>query len=352
MPVASENVGVAFAMTIGAGLATALGACVVFFPRLVKLASRRALASGLGLSAGVMIYVSFGEITVKSYDSFVLAGLDEARSYFYMTLCFFGGVVVISVLDLTVKLLTGEYHCHGHDVYSKTTPPCCAEDPVAELEHFHKRAAEEEQAMARQEAIVDSNNVCGENPNSDASKTGGDDIETNTASFTDNSNSTRTHEDKELMKMGITTALAIAIHNFPEGLATFVATLADPAVGAVLGIAVGIHNIPEGVCVALPVYYATGNRWKGFFMALISGVAEPVAAFFGWLILASHFSDVAYGVLFGLVSGMMVTIVMKELMPTAHKYDPLDTIVTHSFVTGMAVMALSLVLFKASGQQS
>jgi len=160
-----ENVRVAFALVIGAGLATALGACVVFFPSLVKLASRRVLASGLALSAGVMTYLSFVEIFVKSLDSFAKAGFNEAKSYIYTTLTFYGGVITLGILDPTVKLLSGEYHSHVSDVYSKTTEvtheitntcvhsphyPCCAEDPVAELQEIHRRAAEEVEAMARQ----------------------------------------------------------------------------------------------------------------------------------------------------------------------------------------------------------
>ena len=69
--------------------------------------------------------------------------------------------------------------------------------------------------------------------------------------------------------------LAIAIHNFPEGLATFVATLSSPSLGVALAIAIALHNVPEGVCVAMPVYYATGSKWKGFLWALLSGISEP-----------------------------------------------------------------------------
>merc|ERR1712151_842479 len=90
------------------------------------------------------------------------------------------------------------------------------------------------------------------------------------------------HEKRKLNKMGLSTALAIALHNFPEGLATFIAALDDPKVGAVLAIAIGIHNIPEGLCVSPPISYATGNRWKGFLWALLSGLSEPIAAFLGW----------------------------------------------------------------------
>merc|ERR1719188_1302658 len=105
--------------------------------------------------------------------------------------------------------------------------------------------------------------------------------------------------------MGLKTAIAIGLHNLPEGIATFVGTLADPAVGATLAIAIAIHNIPEGLCVALPIYYATDSRLKGFLWALFSGLSEPIGAFIGWLIIKSTGDDMnqyVYGVLFGLVS--------------------------------------------------
>jgi zinc transporter, ZIP family len=101
-----------------------------------------------------------------------------------------------------------------------------------------------------------------------------------------------------------------------------------------------------GLCVALPIYYATGNRLKAFFWALLSGASEFVAALLGWAILANAFSANAYGILFGLVAGMMVIISVRELLPTAHFYDPDDTVVTYCFIGGMALMAFSLVLFQ------
>jgi len=153
-------------------------------------------------------------------------------------------------------------------------------------------------------------------------------------------------ERKRLARMGLHTALAIGLHNFPEGLATFVATLDDAKVGGVLAVAIGIHNIPEGLCVALPIYYATGDRKRAFLWALLSGLSEPIAAFLGWLVLANNFSDTSYAIMFGLVAGMMVYISTKELLPTAHRYDSEDTVVTNSWIFGMAIMALSLVLFQ------
>ena len=153
-------------------------------------------------------------------------------------------------------------------------------------------------------------------------------------------------DDQRLVRMGLMTAVAIGIHNFPEGLGTFVATLSDPSVGLPLAVAIAIHNIPEGLCVAIPVYYATGNRWKAFGWALLSGVSEPIGAALGWLILKDVMSELVYGLLFGLVAGMMVNITLQELIPTAVRYDPTDKVTTNSIIAGMAIMAISLVLFK------
>lgn len=136
------------------------------------------------------------------------------------------------------------------------------------------------------------------------------------------------------------------LQNFPEGLATFIAVLEDPSVGASVAIAIGIHNIPEGICVAMPIYYATGSKWKAFFWATLSGMTELVGALLGWIVLRRVFNHVVYGVLFGIVGGMMVYISLKELLPTAHRYDPDDKVTTLGLVFGMVAMALSLVLFE------
>ena len=115
-----------------------------------------------------------------------------------------------------------------------------------------------------------------------------------------------------------------------------------------LAVAIGAHNVPEGLCVSLPIYYATGSRWKGFLWGVISGMAEPVAAIMGWLVLANAVNEMVYAVLFAMVSGMMIMISMKELLPTAHRYDPEDQVVTYCSIGGMALMAASLVLFRAA----
>lgn len=118
---------------------------------------------------------------------------------------------------------------------------------------------------------------------------------------------TNDHHRFGLQKMGLMTALAIGVHNLPEGLATFVAALADPLNGVAIAVAIALHNIPEGVCVAMPVYYATGSRWKGFFWAFVSGLSEPIGGLLGYLVLyGNRMSELAYGILFAVVAGMMV----------------------------------------------
>lgn len=148
-----------------------------------------------------------------------------------------------------------------------------------------------------------------------------------------------------LMKMGTFTALAIAIHNFPEGLATFTSALKSPAAGVAIAIAIAIHNIPEGIAVSVPIYYATGSRRKAFRLSFLSGLSEPVGAMIGFLILMPFFNDVMYGVIFAAVAGIMVFISLDELLPTAREYGE-HHLSIYGLVGGMMLMALSLLLFQ------
>jgi len=157
--------------------------------------------------------------------------------------------------------------------------------------------------------------------------------------------------DKRLKNMGIMAALAIGLHNLPEGLATFVGTLASPTLGVTLAMAIAIHNIPEGLCVALPIYYSTGSRAKGFLWCTVSAIAEPVGGAIGLIVLRASadangdMPNLVYGLLFGVVSGMMVYISMREMLPTAMRYDPKNKWTMPFCFLGMAVMAASLLLF-------
>ncbi len=151
-------------------------------------------------------------------------------------------------------------------------------------------------------------------------------------------------DPEKLRRTGMFTALAIAIHNFPEGLATFTAALSEPALGVAIAAAIAIHNIPEGIAVSVPIFYATGDRKKAFAYSFFSGLAEPVGALAGWMLLMPFFSPSVFGLLFGAVAGIMVFISLDELLPTAEEYGE-HHLCIYGLVAGMAVMALSLLLF-------
>lgn len=151
-------------------------------------------------------------------------------------------------------------------------------------------------------------------------------------------------KDVKLMRMGVFSALALAIHNLPEGLATFIAALNDPTLGVSIAVAIAIHNIPEGIAVSVPIYYATKSRAKAFWFSFLSGLAEPVGALLGYFILSSIFTDATFGLIFAGVAGIMVYISLDELLPTAEEYGEHHVAIT-GLIAGMAVMAISLLLF-------
>jgi len=151
------------------------------------------------------------------------------------------------------------------------------------------------------------------------------------------------HDKKSLMRMGLFSALAIGIHNFPEGLATFMGALTDPAIGASVAIAIAIHNIPEGIAISIPVYYATGNKKKAFTLSFLSGLGEPIGALVGFFILLPFLNDALFGIIFAIVAGIMVYISLDELLPTAEKYGE-HHIAIYGLISGMVVMAVSLIL--------
>ena len=155
---------------------------------------------------------------------------------------------------------------------------------------------------------------------------------------------TRKINESELLRMGMFSALAIAIHNFPEGIATFMGALHDPAMGVSIAFAIAIHNIPEGIAVSVPIYFATGDRKKAFKMSFLSGLSEPVGAIVGFFLLYYFVSDSLFGLIFAGVAGIMVYISLDELLPTAEKYGE-HHVAIYGLISGMLVMAVSLVLF-------
>lgn len=267
----TQHVLFAFGLTLFAGLSTGIGSALAFF---VKKTNTKFLSLALGFSAGVMIYVSFVEIFVKARDA-LSEGLGETAGYWATTAAFFGGILLIALIDSFVPTFSNPHEIHN----------------IEEMDDSQKA-----------------------------------------------------ERQKKLYRMGLFTALAIAIHNFPEGLATFAAALTDSTVGISIAIAIAIHNIPEGIAVSIPVYYATGDRKKAFIYSFMSGLSEPIGALIGFFLLKAFFSDIVFGVLFAGVAGIMVFISLDELLPTAREYgEPHLSI--YGLIAGMIVMALSLLMF-------
>jgi len=284
-----ENFYIAFGLTLFAGLATGIGSALAFF---TKQTNKRFLSLALGFSAGVMIYVSFVEIFVKA-KIFLVADLGVVKGTWVTVVSFFGGVFLIAIIDKMVPSFENPHELKGVEEINEITN---LEDDLGKMEKSHKSEGEP-------------------------------------------------HEyNHAMMRMGMFSALAIGIHNFPEGLATFVAALKDPSLGVPIAVAIAIHNIPEGIAVSVPIYFATGNKKKAFFYSFLSGLAEPVGALVGYLILMPFLSDTVFGIIFAGIAGIMVFISLDELLPAAQKYGE-HHLSIYGLISGMGVMAISLLLF-------
>jgi zinc transporter, ZIP family len=265
-----ENLLLAFGLTLMAGLATGIGSILAFF---TSRTNTKFLSLALGFSAGVMIYVSMIEIFVKAQDA-LTGALDETLGNWLTVAGFFGGMVLIAVID---KFIPKQGNPHE----------------LKKVEDMSKNAPE---------------------------------------------------QDPALLKMGMFTALAIGIHNFPEGIATFTSALQDPALGIAIAVAIAIHNVPEGIAVSVPIYFATGDKKKAFKLSFLSGLSEPIGALVAFLFLMPFLTDVMFGIIFAAVAGIMVFISLDELLPAAKKYDEAHMSI-YGVIGGMLVMALSLLLF-------
>lgn len=276
------------------------------------------------------MYVAFIEIFPEAEEHFHDAGISHAASHAYAALTFFGGFASVYLLDLLLHYLSPK-------------GPEIDEEMLAELDQGQlEQAGHSDIEVGIKRSGDTSPSSTPDSANNYTATTNNPTVETSGDVKNPDATAQRLHS------MGVLTAVSIALHNFPEGLATFIATLKDPSVGAVLAIAIAIHNVPEGIAVAMPVYYSTGSKWKAFMWTLWSALAEPFGAFVAWLFFADSFDDIAYAIMFGIVGGMMVCIGLKELLPMAHRFDRQDKYSTNFLIIGMVVMALSIIMFEAT----
>lgn len=320
---------IAFGLTLFAGLATGIGSILAFFS---KKTSPSFLAGALGFSAGVMIYVSLVEIFVKANDSLGEV-LGASAGYRLTTLAFFGGIALIAMIDKLVP----EYE-NPHEIRGISELPCGEKSesgPDGRPSSSDTIGATGGASAGPQSAAPRSAGHSAAGAESAAAPSNTHSAPSGSHSFGDNDN---------LKRMGFFSALAIAIHNFPEGLATFTGALQDPGLGISIAVAVAIHNIPEGIAVSVPLYYATGSKKKAFIWSFLSGLSEPVGAVVGYFLLMQFFNELMFGILFAGVAGIMVYISLDELLPTAEKYGE-HHIAIYGVISGMIVMAVSLLMF-------
>jgi len=293
---------IAFGLTLFAGMATAIGSVIAFT---AKRTDYRFLSLATGFSAGVMLYVSFVEIFFKGIESLV-ERFGEEGAHWVNAGSFFGGMLLIGVIDNLIPSAENPHEIHSE---AETLPLRVPTEPLPDAK-----------SLSEMESV--SSDVHSQ------------------------------FENRKLLRMGIFTALAIGIHNFPEGLATFLAALQDPSLGVAIAVAIALHNIPEGISVSVPIFYATGSRRKAFLYSALSGLAEPVGAIIAYSVIrllvgggTEAMPPEIMGVIFGGVAGIMVYISLDELLPTSRAYGKgHDSL--FGLVGGMVVMALSLLLMK------
>ncbi|MFP3897201.1 MAG: zinc transporter ZupT [Anaerolineales bacterium] len=297
-----NNVWLALGLTIFAGMATGIGSAIAFF---AKRTNYRFLAISTGFSAGVMIYISFVEILSKGNEA-LAAAYGAGLGGWINVVSFFGGIAVIGVIDALIPEAENPHEPHTAEARAALGESKASTLATADVDPQHGEGVSETRAAC--------------------------------------------HE--ELLRMGLFAALAIGIHNLPEGLATFLSALEDPTVGAAIAVAIALHNIPEGISVSVPIYYATGQRGKAFLYSALSGISEPIGAiiaYFALRVLIGGEGGVmppqVMGILFAGVAGIMVYISLDELLPTSRAYgEGHDSLI--GLLAGMAVMALSLLLMR------
>ena len=278
----------AFGITLFAGLATGIGGLIAFFAKRTKTTF---LAFSLGFSAGVMVFISFTEMLTTAGDIMQQNYTHNVADWLTFV-SFVAGIGLSAAID---KILPSEGNPHE----------------LKRVEQMHPESRDPDKPECQGRKMQ---------------HRGG-----------------RSIRDQKLMRIGTFTAIAIGVHNFPEGMATFMSAMSDVAVGISIAFAVAIHNIPEGIAVSVPVYYATGSRRKALTWSVLSGFSEPIGAIAGYFILTLFNSDISLGYVFAMVAGIMIYISFDELLPAAHKYGK-HHVAIYGLISGMIVIGLSLIL--------
>ena len=287
---------IALLLTLGAGIATGIGGAIIMF---VKKFNPKMLCATLGFSAGVMILISLVELFQEARESLALEFGDK-MGLFYTLLAFFAGMAIIALIDNLVPK-----DSNPHEVNSMTIQ--VHDEAVGGKKAVLSFAGEEEEIVREEHR-------------------------------------TPPQGGKKLLRLGIFSALVIAVHNFPEGLATFISAMENPELGASIAFAIALHNLPEGIAVAIPIYYATKQKGRAVGYATLSGIAEPFGGVLGYLVLRSVLTPSLLACVLAVVAGIMVYISLDELLPSAESYGQHHYAIG-GVISGMVFMSFGLLLF-------
>lgn len=153
-------------------------------------------------------------------------------------------------------------------------------------------------------------------------------------------NSNKKYPTNRLYRVGVLSMIALAIHNFPEGIATFMSSYKDISLGINLGLAIMMHNIPEGISISVPIYYSTGSKRRGVEYSLLSGLAEPLGAVLTYILFKDYINDISLSIVLILVAGIMITLSINELLPESIKYNK-NKYIIYGLVVGVVLVIIN-----------
>ncbi|CAG8451891.1 8791_t:CDS:2 [Ambispora leptoticha] len=313
---AQGNIGLGFGLTAIAAVACVIGSLAPFlddlFPLLPFLKdfritqSKGFLAGSLSLAAGILLNLALGDLFPEAVSDFSTSNLFPAKWSRMVATAIF--VVTITLLIITKKIFGKHAHIHQHSDSNDNV----TKENLTNINNNEKVDHQSHQTST----VQDSQDL----------------------------------EAKRLKTLGIQIAIALTIHNFPEGLATFATTIVSSDIGILFGIALALHKFPEGLIVALPIYYATESRWKAFMIAATAGaISQMLGALFGYIVFVTYWNDAVPGFLFSIVSGVLLYTVLHSMLPMARHYDPEDRYCTIWVFVGVFFFGIVNSIFDVSG---
>ena len=345
-----SNAGLGFILAFAAGAASVVGGVIcLYLPKRI-ITSPGFLAGCLSFAAGVMMYVSLVELLPAAQHHLILDTWEADQAEVAATGLLFLGIIISEVLHMLVHWLErvrSQWRADksGPTLGSTTmpdalpvpggcsSPGAAAVAPPSDCAQAHSPVPDEELAVVPT-CIGSQQSTASSLPNSEVPEL----LASEPAPIPSHA--------PDLTASTLFTTLAICLHNFPEGAATLVSTLADPTLGVVIAIALVCHNIPEGVVIAIPTYASSESRRTAILWTVVAAAAEPIGAGLVWAVLMNALTDTVYGVMFAIVGGIMVHICARELLPSAARYDPAGRVLAVGTLLGMFVMAFSLVMIK------